>query len=100
MDRYVYCVHNKPMRYGHDPKKLAGNVAKHGVWFAEADGFEWASALITSDSRRNYGEARLVAIGYIGLKLYVMVFTLRENAVRIISLRRANRREERQYAET
>ena len=86
------------MQYEHDPEKLAANVAKHGVWFDEAEGFEWESALVKVDSRREYGEPRLLAIAYIGERLHVMVFTLRVNAVRIISLRRANRREEREYA--
>ena len=34
------------MRYTHDPQKLAANVAKHGVWFDEAQGFEWDTAII------------------------------------------------------
>jgi uncharacterized DUF497 family protein len=88
------------MRYDHDPKKLAANVASHQVWFHEADGFEWETAIMEVDTRKRYGETRFIAKGYIGLRLYVMVFTLRETAVRIISLRKANAREMKRYAKT
>ena len=86
------------MRYDHDPKKLAANVANHQVWFHEADGFEWWTASIEVDSRKRYGETRFVATGLIGTRLYVLVYTLRETAVRIISLRKANSREVKRYA--
>jgi len=91
------------LRYEHDPKKLAANVAGHGVWFHEADDFDWKSAVVNLDSRRARSESRLAAVGYIGDRLHVMVFTLSVNVVRIISLRnlrRANRREVKRYAET
>jgi uncharacterized DUF497 family protein len=79
------------MNYEHDPAKLAANVRKHGVWFSAADDFE-------VDSRKRYGETRLIAAGLIGVRLFVLTFTLRGNAVRIISLRKANRREVQRYA--
>ncbi len=88
------------MRYEFDHAKQASNVAKHGVWFSAAEDFEWETAQIEVDDRKIYGEARLVAVGYIGLRLHAMTFTLRGNAVRIISLRKVNRREENRYAET
>ena len=88
------------MRYTHDSKKLAANLANHQVWFHEAEGFEWETAMIEVDNRKRYGETRFVATGYIELRLYVLVFTLRETAVRIISLRKANSREAKQYAKT
>ncbi len=56
--------------------------------------------MINIDSRQAYGEPRLAATGYIEDRLHVMVFTLRVNAIRIISLRRANSREVQRYAET
>jgi uncharacterized DUF497 family protein len=88
------------MNYTHDPKKLAVNVEKHGVWFQEAEAFEWETALVKVDDRRQYEETRFEATGYIGNRLHVMVFCLREAAVRIISLRKANSREVKRYAET
>ncbi|MDR2333750.1 MAG: BrnT family toxin [Burkholderiaceae bacterium] len=86
------------MRYTFDPAKQAANVAKHGVFFAAADDFEWEAALVEADTRRNYGETRFTAVGLIGERVHVMVFNLRETTVRIISLRRANSREVKHYA--
>ena len=86
------------MNYTFDPAKSAANVKKHGVFFAVAADFEWETALVDVDERHNYGEPRLIATGLIGNRVYVMVFNLRETSVRIISLRKANRREVQRYA--
>ena len=88
------------MRLTHDPKKLAANVAKHGVWFDLAKDFEWETALIVVDDRLRYGETRFSAMGLIDGRLYVLIFTLRETSVRIISLRKANIKEVKRYANT
>lgn len=88
------------MHYEHDPRKNAQNVAKHGVWFHEAEGFEWETAMIEVDDRRQYAETRFAATGLIGDRLYMMIFCLRGTAVRIISLRKANNREIRRYVES
>lgn len=85
------------MNYSHDPQKLAQNVAKHGVWFDSAEEFDWANAIIRVDKRYAYLETRFVAMAPIGNRLYVMVFCLRGTSVRIISLRKANRREITDY---
>jgi len=86
------------MNYTFDPAKNALNVKKHGVFFAAAADFDWETALVDVDDRRDYGEPRLIATGLIGNRVYVMVFHLRETSVRIISLRKANRREAQRYA--
>ena len=87
-----------------DPVKNAANLAKHGFSLLDATGFEWETAMVWPDKRRDYEEARLVALGYIGLRIMVVVFVDRppEQATerRIISLRKANRREVKRYAET
>lgn len=87
------------MRYSFDPAKLAANVAKHGVWFAAAEEFEWESALVAVDSRKAYAETRFTAVGLVGDRLHVMVFNLRDTTVRLISLRRANSREVKRYVD-
>ena len=87
-----------------DPAKDAANVAKHGVSLTEAAGLEWGSAVVWPDTRRDYGEARMVALGYIGLRIMALVFVDRPpekpTERRIISLRKANSREVKRYAET
>ena len=87
-----------------DQAKDAANLAKHGVSLTEAAGFEWGSAVVWPDTRRDYGEARMVALGYIGLRIMALVFVDRPpeqpTERRIISLRKANSREVKRYAET
>ena len=73
------------------------NLTKHGVDFSEAANFDWSEALVETDDRQNYGEPRFYAIAPIGKRLYVMVFTHRSIDIRIISPRKANKREVIQY---
>ena len=76
----------------------------YGVSLTEAAGFEWGTAVVWPDTRRDYGEARMVALGYIGLRIMALVFVDRPpeqpTERRIISLRKANSREVKRYAET
>ena len=87
-----------------DPAKDAVNLAKHGFSLLDAVGFEWETAVVWPDTRRDYGEPRMVALGYIGLRIMSVVFVDRPpeqpTERRIISLRKANNREVQRYAET
>ena len=84
-----------------DPAKNAKNIEKHdGVSLAEAIGFEWDEAVTWPDQRREYGEDRIVGLGYIGNRLFNVVFIERGEERRIISLRKANQREVKRYAQT
>ena len=79
--------------YEWDPEKAAGNLAKHGVAFEEVEGFDWAGAIEAEDTRYDYGEVRMQALGKIGGRYHVLVYARRGDRLRIISLRKANRRE-------
>ena len=81
------------MIYEWDDYKAALNYDLHGVSFHRIEAFDWASALIALDDRFDYGEDRYVAIGTISARLHVVVFTDRNGVTRIISLRKANKRE-------
>jgi len=82
-----------------DPAKSITNQRKHKVPLTLAEVFEWDTAQIEEDTRFDYPEQRFEATGYIGRHLYVMIYCLAENdATRIISLRRAEKYEERRYA--
>jgi len=59
--------------------------------------FDWTTADVRPDTRYDYGEERFQATGFIGEQVYRLVFTLREDKARIISLRRANKRERKHY---
>lgn len=83
-----------------DPEKAAANRRKHGVDFASAVGvFEDDRALTIRDLDSDR-EDRFVAIGMDRLaRILVVVFTLRGEHVRLISARKANSWERRQYGE-
>ena len=84
-----------------DSVKNLQNIAKHdGLSLAKAIEFEWGSALTWPDQRQDYKELRIRGIGYIGNRLFHVVFVDRDLQRRVISLRKANKREEKRYAET
>lgn len=85
------------MKIAFDPKKDAVNVKRHGVSLALADRLEWDELLGIVDRRREYGEVRWVGYAPIGARVYCVVFTDRGDTRRVISLRKANRREVKHY---
>jgi uncharacterized DUF497 family protein len=80
-----------------DAAKNERNVATRGISFEQAARFEWDAALIIADTRQDYGERRFQALGRIGERLHMLVFTPRSGRAHVISLRRANKREVRRY---
>lgn len=82
-----------------DPAKDRTHAARHGMSLQAAEGFDWDTALEREDDRFDYGEVRFVALGLIGDRLHVLVFTegSHEDAVRAISLRTAEKHEARFY---
>lgn len=66
--------------------------------FEAIHNFEWETAAVERSDR--HGETRWVATGYLGDRLYRVVYTSRGDKRRIISLRRASKREEKEYAAT
>ena len=76
-----------------DENKRLTNIAKHAVDFRDLDALDWDRALIFEDRRKDYGETRLIAMAPLGARLHVIVFVEREGGRRIISARKANRRE-------
>jgi uncharacterized DUF497 family protein len=89
-------IQNPPYDWDEDKRTL--NVQRHKVDFIIAEAFEWESALTFVDDRQDYGELREVAWGFIGHRLYVLVYTQRGKVIRIISLRKADPNESRDYA--
>jgi uncharacterized protein len=85
--------------YEWDESKRASNIRNHGVDFTAAQEFDWDSALVFVDDRADYGELRELAIGFIGVRLHVMVFVRRGEQIRIISLWKAQKSDVRRYVE-
>lgn len=86
------------MQIEYDEAKDESNRAKHGLSLGDADDFDFETALIIEDRRKNYGEERYRALGYIGERIHALVFALRGEVIRVISLRKANSREVKYYA--
>jgi uncharacterized protein len=74
------------------------NVKIHGVDFTPAAEFARQSAVVEVDDREDYRELRELALGFIGVRLHMLVFTRRGDNIRIISLRKAEKQEVRDHA--
>ncbi|MBI3903165.1 MAG: BrnT family toxin [Nitrosomonadales bacterium] len=89
------------MRIEFDPKKAASNLKKHGVSFDEAASCLLDPLALVCDDPDAGGEVRFVLVGmsHVG-RLLTVCYTLRdEEAVRLISARKATKKEEKSYAQ-
>jgi uncharacterized DUF497 family protein len=86
------------MEYEWDPEKSARNWAARRISFKSARRFDWTFALEARDGRQAYEEVRTIALGFIGERLHVLVYTRRGIRCRVISLRKAHPREAARYA--
>jgi hypothetical protein len=87
------------VRFEWDPRKAARNRAKHGVSFEEASSvFGDPLGWIVEDPRHSVGERRQVLLGSSERRrLLAVMFTEREEAIRVISARKATRQERKNY---
>ena len=81
-----------------DEAKAAQNHAQRGLHFTMAGQFNWSTAQTRLDDRQDYAEDRFISRGMIGDRLHTLIYTLRGDSLRIISLRKSNRREQIAYA--
>ncbi len=89
-----------PLQFEWDDEKDKANRAKHGIGFEEAKVIFTRPVVTARDGRRDYGEERLISYGRIGKSIVVVVIhTRRLGRIRLISTRKANRRERRAYYE-
>ena len=82
-----------------DEAKNERNIRERGIPFEFAAEFDFKTALFVTEPREKYGESRIRALGFLGERLHVLVFTMRGESLRVISLRKANAREVRKYAQ-
>lgn len=85
-----------------DLAKNTANLAKHGFSLLDAADLDWDDAVTWPDKRQDYNEARMVGLVPVNDRLFCVVFVDRPpeqpTERRIISLRKANRREMKRYA--
>lgn len=84
------------MRIEFDPDKDAANIAKHGLSLADYQGFD-STPTVVADTRVDYGEIRFVALGRIDGVPHAIVYTRREDSIRLIGFRRAHEKELRRH---
>ena len=80
-----------------DEAKSCKNLRDRGFDFAFAARIFEQDVLEHEDARQDYGEQRIIALGEIEGEVFVVVYTWREPCRRIISARRASRREHNAY---
>jgi uncharacterized protein len=80
-----------------DLDKNSWNIRKRGLSFERAVDFDFETAVYSLDRRHEYGEDRLVALGYLDGRLHVICFVETEAGIRVISFRKANFREVKKY---
>jgi len=85
------------MEVSFDPVKNAQNIEVRGLSFERVVEFEFATAWVVVDDRKDYGETRYRALGFMEERLHALVFTETQVGIRVISFRKANQREEKLY---
>lgn len=85
------------MKFEFDAAKNERNIALRGLSFELAEALEWHEAILWHDTRKDYAETRQSALAPLEGRLYFVAFTVRGERVRIISLRKANKREVANY---
>ena len=91
------------LRFAWDPRKASANLRKHGVSFTEAETvFSDDNAILLDDPGHSQGEDRSVLLGLSErFRILVVSHTLRDGGrtIRMISARKATKRESAQYLE-
>ena len=87
------------MRFEWDHAKNQANRKKHGLDFADAAHVFDGPILTFEDRRQSYGEPRYLTVGTLAGRMVIIAHTLRGDATRIISMRKANARERARYQE-
>lgn len=85
------------MKITYDERKNARNIRERQLPFSLAGAFDFANAILEQDTRRSYPEIRIRAVGNIGGRLHVLIYSRIRGGIRVISLRKANAREVARY---
>lgn len=86
------------IRVEYDPAKRSATLRDRGLDMADAGGVFEGETITVEDDRRDYGETRYITVGFLADRMVFVAWTSREGARRIISMRKANAREQELYA--
>jgi len=85
------------MEISYDPAKNAENIARRGLSFDEAARLDFRTAVFAVDDRHDYGETRYRGFGFLDGRLHALVFVETGTGIRVVSFRKANKREVQRY---
>ena len=83
-----------------DPAKNDTNIRERSLSFERVAEFDFSAANIKQDTRKPYPDSRFVSIGFLDARLHVLCFTPITGGIRVISFRKANAREVKNYEQT
>ena len=72
-------------------------MRKHGLDFTNAYRAFNEDAFVITDDREDYNESRYILLGFMRERIVVIAFTVRGDVIRVISMRKANKREQKSY---
>lgn len=85
------------MKVEYDPAKYAETLTQRGLDMSRAAEVFDGDTLSVADHRFDYGEERFITIGFLDKRMVVLAWTKRGDVTRIISMRKANAREQKSY---
>jgi uncharacterized DUF497 family protein len=85
------------MRFTWDERKRRSNFAKHGLDFADVPEVFAGATFTFEDDRFDYGEQRFITLGLLRSMVVVMAHLEQDDAVRIVSMRKATKHEQKTY---
>jgi len=85
------------MKITFDLAKRDVTLKERGLDFARAGEIFTGHHFTLEDVRRDYSETRFITVGKMDDRMVVMVWTLRNGEIRVISMRKANEREQEKY---
>ena len=86
------------MRITFDPAKRDRTLTERGLDFADADLVFAGVTVEMEDTRKNYGEPRIICYGLLAGRMVVVGYTPRGASRHVFSMRKANEREQRRIA--
>ena len=87
------------MTISYDPNKREATLLERGLDFARAAEVFDGNVFSWPDLRFDYGEQRIVTVGFLDDRMVIVVWTSRDDARQVISMRKANAREQAQFGE-
>lgn len=85
------------MQISYDPFKRAQTLELRGIDMADAGEVFLGPCITTADDRFDYGEPRFITVGFLCGRMVLLAWTPRKDTLRIISMRKANARENARF---